>query len=158
MTARDDEVSAKAAELIALLSDSEAYNKRLAELRGVAAAANSKLAEATAFREQHAQADRLLKDAQALLAKQAVREQELNNAEADLREHQQQSAAAAKAAAEQDARRRAEMAAEQREIAFLKERILAGQCALAEAKKHIDAEWLAVEEARRQVQDLHTLH
>jgi hypothetical protein len=50
------------------------------------------------------------------------------------------------------------MAREQREIVSLKERILTGQRALAEAKKLADEEWLAIEHARRHVQELHTLH
>jgi hypothetical protein len=140
------------------LTDSEIYSKRLVELRGLSAAVDGKILEARALREEHDRANKLLKEATCLLATQHTREASLKAMEAGLVQREQQSAAAAQATAVECDRLRAELAAEERKINDLKERIVAGRAALAEAEKLIAAEWQAAEALHRQLQDQTTLH
>lgn len=64
-------------EIIKLLSDSDAYNNRLAELRGLAATADSKLADAKALADKYAAATGMVADATRLLAEHQRRGEEL---------------------------------------------------------------------------------
>jgi hypothetical protein len=105
----DAATEAKAAELVALLSNPDDYQKWLAEMRGVIARCDSKLAAAAAAEAKSANAERLLHDATEMLAKQSAREQVLVDKEADLVERAEQLAAQASAAADDYARRHAEL-------------------------------------------------
>jgi hypothetical protein len=108
----DAATEAKAAELVALLSDRGAYEKWPAEMRGVIAAADSKLAAAAAADAKVASAEKLLDDATRMLSQQSAREQALVDKEADLKERQEQLAAHASAAAADYARQQAHLAAQ----------------------------------------------
>jgi DNA repair exonuclease SbcCD ATPase subunit len=65
-------------EIIKLLSDSEAYTARLAELRGLAASADSKMADAKAMADKYAAATTMVADATKLLNEHKRRNDELS--------------------------------------------------------------------------------
>jgi chromosome segregation ATPase len=153
----DDVTAAKAAEVIALLSNPDDYKRWLAEMRGVIAAADSKLASLKAAEAKSANAERLLADATNLLAKQEAHAQQIRDEEANLRERTEQSEARIKAADEEAARQKADIVAEKRLLANLGESLRTARNALVELKASIDAEWaeLGLMRGRLQEQKLH---
>jgi hypothetical protein len=112
----DAVTEARAAEMVALLSDPAAYQKWLAEMRGIIHNADNKIAAAAAAEQKSANAQRLLDDATAMLAKQSAREAALVDKEADLKERQEQLATQTSAAAADYARQQAHLAAQSRLI------------------------------------------
>lgn len=72
---------AGALEIVKHLTDGPLYEKRLAELRGVAAAAESKLKDALSLGEKYKAAEQMVRDAATALSGHRKREEDMNDRE-----------------------------------------------------------------------------
>jgi hypothetical protein len=154
----DAAAEARAAELVAMLSDPSAYQKWLAEMRGIISAADSKLAAAAAAEAKSANAEKLLRDATALLGKQEAREQALADREADLRQRESALTAKAKATDEELARQQADLAARARLLDAREEHLTSGRKILRDGIQQLRDEWVALKKVGEDIEALHTMH
>jgi chromosome segregation ATPase len=151
----DDAVMNRASELIGLLSDPGAYQKWLAEMRGIIAAADNKLAAADAAAAKAKNAEKLLADATASLLQVEQREQAIEAKEAGLRDREGWLAAKIKEADEAHTRRQSELATKERLLNGVDERIKSALASAKEVKEYLDREWAELDIARGRVKALH---
>jgi Skp family chaperone for outer membrane proteins len=154
----DAAAEARAAELVAMLSDPGAYQKWLAEMRGIIAVADSKLAEASAAEIKTANADKLFRDATAMLAKQTAREEALADKEANLREREEQLAAKVAAADEQHGHAEVGLTARARLLDQRTEVTEAARKLLHTGLERVRSEWVALKKVGEDVDALRTIH
>jgi hypothetical protein len=154
----DAATEARAAELVAMLSDSDAYQKWLSEMRGIIASADGKLAAATAAEAKSANAQKLLRDATALLETQQARDQALADKDADLHERESALAAKAKATDEEHARQQANLAVRARLLDAREEHLTSGRKILRDGIQRLRDEWVALKKVGQDIEALHTLH
>jgi chromosome segregation ATPase len=155
----DPDLAAAVERTLQLLSDPNAFNRRLAELRGIAASADNKLAEVRAMNQRAADADKVMKDAMALLAKQAEREQAITSRETSLSDREERLAVKVKEAEDDRAHWQAHFAGQKKLLDDRDGALVAAHAALVRMKELLDAERSEFEQTHRKVQDLiPTLH
>jgi hypothetical protein len=153
----DAGTAAKAAELVAMLSDRGAYEKWLAAMRGIIASADSKLAAAAAEAKSK-NAEKLLRDATAMLAKQTEREQALADKEANLRERESALALATKTADDDHARQQTDLNARARLLDARAEHLDGARKLLREGLQRLRDEWVALRKVGEDIEALQTVH
>jgi predicted metal-dependent hydrolase len=154
----DPDLAAAVERTLQLLSDSAAYNKRLAELRGIAAAADSKLNEVRAMNQQAADSAAVMKDAMAMLARQSAREQALADKEADLRERESALALATKTADDDHVRQQPDLTARAKLLDQRAEHLEGARKLLRDGIQRLRDEWVALRKVGEDIEALPTMH
>jgi predicted nucleic acid-binding Zn-ribbon protein len=154
----DDATAVRAAELVALLSNPADYQRWLAEMRGVIASADAKLAAANEAAVKSVNAKKLFADATKMLGAQQAREQELKNREADLREREEKLAAQIRAADAEHVRQKADLTARAKLLDQRAEHLEGARKIMRNGIQRLRDEWAALKKVGQDIEALHTLH
>jgi chromosome segregation ATPase len=151
----DDATAVRAAELVALLSNPADYQRWLAEMRGVIASADAKLAAANEAAVKSVNAKKLFADATKMLGAQQAREQELKN---NLREREEKLAAQIRAADAEHVRQKADLTARAKLLDQRAEHLEGARKIMRNGIQRLRDEWAALKKVGQDIEALHTLH
>jgi predicted nucleic acid-binding Zn-ribbon protein len=150
----DAATEAKAAELVALLSNPDDYARWLSEMRSVISNADFKLAELAKAEAKSANAERLLRDAESLLAKQSERETALIDKESDLRERAEQLSAQINDAMATHTRQQADLATRSKLLDARVEHLDRARKLVRDGLQRLRDEWSALKQVGADVEAL----